>query len=418
MHNNIFYFICICVFFIGCKEKELLDIQELYNPNPDFDVIWHFDYNKDNIGLDSLFRQGEPLLLKNKVFVPIGFAGYTENEVIYKFDALTGEILWQTRMPKFGIIRKLHHYNGQIICLIANTIYSVHFDTGEIVWSYNFYTNDQECVNPSLVLNENFLYLNVGDCFNPGQQYNTMKRINLDNYEIEELISYYRDQQSGMSPFLNNPAFYRNENNELNMLVTVSYFESVGIASTVHLLSYNISTKTYNWIEENIDEKDINYVPPSIHNGKVYLIGSYSVFCLDLETGSMIWENQVPNESIQAFTTGDPIIANYNFIVKPSSSNKMLAFNLESGVMSWYHEDSHVDRHNYFVNHNELIYTVGQKSLIVFEPNAGKIFYETHQSPVNKHNNFNIGGLLIDKESGDIFINDGQSFMRVHLKTI
>ncbi len=416
MKNQLVMMFLLFCLFSACDREPLKGprIDRIYNPNPDFEVAWHYEFNKDNEGLDSTFYNSEPLIVENDIFVAFGSTALTEDDFLCKFNKVNGELHWKLDIPKYGATRALFTYEEDVIVNVNNSLFWVDNTTGEIKHSLNFFESFNECIIPNVSLFENYLYINISDCKNPYQEYNTMKRLNLDNLEIEEVVTY--TSEANNSPSLNKPNIFRNSENQIVLIFGLTYFQTQSSESTVHLIRYNLSKNTEEWRIENIDSHDINHVAPLINDNQVFMVGAFSVFAIDINEGTIVWENKLPGATLPSFTNIEPIIYEDKIIVKPYS-REIAAFNILTGNLDWYLQNSPIGHMDYWVEYNGLLYTVADGGFFTLQPLSGNIKYQTDQSPINNYKGFYRGGLKIDP-SGDIFMHDELSFMRVHLKEI
>ena len=144
---------------------------------------------------------------------------------------------------------------------------------------------------------------------------------------------YEVDSVAGYSCHLYPPAVLINDENDTLLFFQNRQWKSPPYDGKIDFYGYNMSDDTLLWKLDDINESGNSAVfIPLIHDNKVYFKAGFEVFCLDAETGNIIWEFDPP--SFSDMLLGNLIIAENMLIVKTSGS-ELYAVSLESGGIIW-----------------------------------------------------------------------------------
>ena len=201
----------------------------------------------------------------------------------------------------------------------------VDLTNGDILWDYNGTGGDSHMC----VWNDKFFH-STATGINPF----THSELVMSDILTQNFRTIYEvDSVAGYSCHLYPPAVLINDENDTLLFFQNRQWKSPPYDGKIDFYGYNMSDDTLLWKLDDINESGNSAVfIPLIHDNKVYFKAGFEVFCLDAETGNIIWEFDPP--SFSDMLLGNLIIAENMLIVKTSGS-ELYAVSLESGGIIW-----------------------------------------------------------------------------------
>jgi outer membrane protein assembly factor BamB len=238
-------------------------------------------------------------------------------------------------------------------------------------------------------------------------------RLNLVNpLKYDTLFELKRTDHFGYMGGTEPPALHINSNSDSILLFK---FRTVLTNSQINtsrcfLYAYNLSQRKVQWRLDSLDY-DGSIDPPIIEGNKCYVQGFGTIFCLNAETGEVIWKGWCGGR----LPGGSNMISYKDRIAVVTLDGRFLCFNKETGAYIYNRKDAAGGLQNFdmgspsqAVELNGVMYFYGARFFYGVDLTTGNIVMK-YESPYRCKRSaavFSYGGIAKDDELGLIFIED------------
>lgn len=381
---RMFYIIlnCLVLLLCGCKE-EVLENYSVVNSNEDIlpvPIVWQIPLDEDTsikYSIAPKFYNGgvlfssidleliDPMLIK--------FAG-----------SEFGNILWQTdaafevncSSPTTGSGNGSYIYDHYYVTLCNSDPRVVDLNDGSVFWHY-------ECPGermPKITHFNNILFHVHLTGFNP---FSSASIVFTDIYTGIWDTIFTLDMVDDYSVGLYPPTALIDVNNDTILYFQNRQYKTLPYDGKVDLYAYNMSADTIVWMVNDIDPHGNSSIyPPLYFEGKIYFKGTYTLFCLDAQTGEIVWQKLFtgPGEDL---LMGNLMEVENKIIVK-TSYESIYALDPVTGSVIWENQDAGATPTD-MVYYNGVLYygSSGDANLHAINTTTGVQLWEM-ESPNNK----------------------------------
>jgi outer membrane protein assembly factor BamB len=298
---------------------------------------------------------------------------------IFAFDTKTGQLKWKwtpggrIQEPAKALAGKDH------ILVIHSHKGVIGFDirTQSLLWEIVF--ADEGCVGGNGVFiygDDVYFTKHIYDKQGPETYY----RANINTGEVQKICTV--DIQDGWTPSLSPPAFWVDPESKDSLMVFLN-----GKSKSFHtpqesptdLLVVNLRTKKVVLKVENCMEVPTNLgSPPVIFENSVIFGGDWSVYCIDLQVGSVKWRTPLPGlQKVGNFNRTGLLLDDNRVYVNPDVFG-IGCLDAVSGNILWYNENTSANcTPNMLIQNDMLITTsVGLGKIFIFDSKSGYLLHE------------------------------------------
>lgn len=309
--------ILICLGFWSCHKPQKM-ISEPQVETDQFEILW-----KTPISPGPFVLGLNPILYDSLVIVNTEYEIYDDFAAVLFIDTATGTVVdtWSEYIDGTALYTSDKFYLEDDF-LVLHTMRStdvLNLNTRQRQWAST--TNQDQSA---------FLYGNNGFVYTShqiGAKTAKILRSPVDQKNWETVYSFTAN--GAMRPFFDGIGFGALDNGD-----EIVFWENriTHPYDKLEIFAYNLTADTLLWRNRDFPTADIPF-PPRVYNGKVY--GRYveSVYCIDLETGQMLWLKDYGTAFEQSGLAAKiNYIGMYNdqLVVKPDC-NTILFVDLEDG---------------------------------------------------------------------------------------
>ena len=202
--------------------------------------------------------------------------------------------------------------------------------------------------------------------------------------------------------------FATNKKGEQLLIYQLSQLNT-NVDEKISMACYNMNQKKYEWVK-NYTQKFNEWGAPQILNDNeriysyAYYGAEYHFVAFDINTGEIVWDNQVPDFGVNMFLFGADIISVCN------RSSPIVSFSAKSGSVNWSQPFSIADRIDInFDFDSDVIYknyliSTQQKKLLVVELSSGVVLFNKQPA---KGNGSIENGVAVNSQKGVFYVGDG-----------
>jgi outer membrane protein assembly factor BamB len=245
-----------------------------------------------------------------------------------------GEFMWEYSNSLLDALSSLalSKTNNTLIGKKWNAIFSLNSETGneQIFHKMQYYP-----FSASGILIDNEYYTTTG-LRNESEAYLMKSDINdLQNWETVYTLT--RDQVDGSGPNIESVNKWTNPETGDEILV---FQHRMAFPKRIDLVAYNMTADSIYWWHKDIDpEGDSNYKQIDIVDGKAFFMGLWTLFCYDIESGKLIWENRYFDQDRRSFGLGDMVFTEDKNTMVVIYHEGMMALNTQTGQEIWHKTD-------------------------------------------------------------------------------
>lgn len=250
----------------------------------------------DNYITYALSGQGELLWSKtgfsnpsvedNKAYIVL-------NDVLYCFNVLTGEEYWSTPQDMSSFQNGISIDNNYLYVVNSGGLFALNKSDGSVAWNY-LKTRYVNFVTPTVV--DGIVYTAFSDSVVAINQGGTEK------------WKYYSENTIRSSPAIADGRLYFGNDRGL-------------------LTALNISDGSFVW---SFNIGSTGEESPTVVNGKLYMQGKTSLYCLDAADGTEVWNYEITYEG----SWSTPTVEN-EIVYATGVNNGVMAFNALTGEELW-----------------------------------------------------------------------------------
>jgi outer membrane protein assembly factor BamB len=322
-----------CLIFIvlcssKCKEET---VRPLPNTNPwgyvtpALDTLWTAPIG---FGITPKFTSNKDVLMSSRYTAAQG-------EVFKLFDANTGELKWEWA-DYFKVEENFSGANHIVIndALILsgrNATYALNMLTGQTIWKHMM---DSMAGSPQIYKDEDgYIYHGFSSKTENSTYYIFRTKYTEPKWE---LVCTFKDTLPVDRVSATSIACSKNTKGEKIMVFTLymDYTLNGSLKTVSKVCGYNINTKQYDWIKD-YSNKYVNFrvCAMASSGGKVFTFAVYSVnwyfVAINANDGTLDWEKQLPNFGVSMHLYKDNIVA------LSGGSSTVFCLNQNTGAVVW-----------------------------------------------------------------------------------
>ena len=316
----------------------------------DGELLWHYGnaiLDNDDFGADPTVS------LMNGIIAACG-----EDQVV-TIDVKQGVTNWETNLGTFGA-------GGVRMAVIGEYIYHAHH--------HNYPHTEAHLVR------SHYQYGGTWDTLFSFQM--------VDNYELR----------------MDAPSLHIKPNGDSLLIFRLGQFNFTLSDGRQDLIAFNLATRAIEWRKDDFEPSgNCNVRPPTVYDSKVYVMGTYALYCFDANTGQLLWEKAEPGGLLGKVSL---TIAEGKVFVKPSNSH-FIAYDAQTGNLAWDVTSSTVSPNGSVYYKGHLFITGADIGIYVHRVTDGKLVY-LKQMPGR---NDLYHPIAIDPDEGLLFTSDGKNVL-------
>jgi outer membrane protein assembly factor BamB len=189
-----------------------------------------------------------------------------------------------------------------------------------------------------------------------------------------------------------------------------------GRLNRAHLYAFNLRTRSYEWqLKDFVPGGNMSAELPTIDGDRMYLIGFPTVYCIDLNTGDILWEK--PFEKSPGVSTA--VCEDVLFV--QSSDRGCWGFDKYTGAEIWFQPDPVGTAIEIKFFDGIIYYTAtGSSRLFAINASNGELIWKEKSPNYGKYSNvgFDWTRIVIDEKRRVLYACDGHFIMCIELPEI
>ena len=357
----------------SCKEEELLTWDPYVYPEvPDTPYIWQVNLTIDTQQTSTM----RPFVYQDRIFcaAAIGFDGFKffmVNMDGIKFWVSDDAFEEDCTSPTMPPTASHYQWENLLIYLCNSDPRAVDLSTGAIAWHAEMPGGDQ---GPFMTAYGTKLYHTYQDGSNPYYKSTLM----IGDILTQQWDSvFYVDMFDDWSVDLYPPGVQVQDDGDTVLIFHCRMWkDEPTYTERTDLYAFNMSADTLVWILQDIDPSGGSTVwSPVVYNGRAYFQGAYSLFCVDIATGNILWTWQSPGFGNDLNMTGPYVFVDKIFIC--TYSGMLVALDPYSGEVIWQKDTFEFNPSTLTGFENVLYFTTeGSGKLFAVEASSGNVLWE------------------------------------------
>ncbi len=251
-------------------------------------------------------------------------------------DGQTGDLRWNFNdflSPSTGLHLTSDVFANDNIVIIedAGDVYAINYETGERLW---YSTGTGWPLGSNQIGDDHFCTIHVtGEGFDISSS--SIVRTSFQNPFLGWDTLYTQNAVPDSFPLFNFPVLWVNAQGDSIFIFNEGQGyngppPTVGRGQT-YLTALNVRTREVIWQIPNF--KGYYSAPPLVDGDRLYVTGG-SVYCIDLNTGNLLWEKPIEG------TTDGSLVAYNDILVVQGGQIGMWGLNKYTGEQIWYNKDT------------------------------------------------------------------------------
>ena len=346
-------------------------------------------------------------------------------------DAANGQLKWDNRgdFNRHPIPQPLV-YNDILIYPNAGGVRSFNLNSGNVKHNFSL-SFENKYLNVDFGFYDDEIFIHLDDYKNNNPLFNEWIKSDINSLSNESWNHFNRTEAKdnhGFKRTYYSPSFFKNKDGTVNMIYLAQESNNLFKTGKLHLVSYNITTDTIEWINRNFAKVGGLSKAPIIEENRLYILAKEKLICFDVETGMEIWNVGAPIMKDKTSGYSDLILHDDKIIIM-GKTEQILCLNKMDGSMIWNKtflnysvkdlKESGTSSFTANIYHDKLYYINDWGSLISISINDGssfrryalpnKVYLEDFKvelfEPSFKHQHMTISN------DGVVFTSDGFRFL-------
>lgn len=379
-------------------------------------VVW-YSYVRDNSDTVSRFCL-KPVFFNNFVITSSFNIPGPEKEQFHCFNKKTGERewIWQDYFDRgFGSRINFRDHiryidpSGSFLLAEAYSFYNIDLNTGKTINSLNFYPYIDALQGGTLDVTyykDGFL-ASYGFNDIPNTDSSILYQIDKNNMDIREILKIKNSGE--YYPFIQNTYLHVRPNNDTFLIGSFGWLKIKHSEEKYDLFCYNLTKKEFVWKKDSFSKQLNNNL--YLQDGKLYCVAYNDFYSIEIETGDIIWKGG-PSFTDEGFFL-DPLTIAEGKIFAKTTLGHMFCVDQNTGSVIWSNKKHEESGAASLGQNSKIEYYKGK---IYFSDNTMRILDASNGSLLHKYNspksvpqypeNY-IEGITIDPESELMYFTDG-----------
>ncbi len=168
-------------------------------------------------------------------------------------------------------------------------------------------------------------------------------------------------------PIINFPVLWVNPRGDSILLFDEAQAHIGAYGGKSYLTALHLKTRKILW--QYPDFKGFYNKPPLVNGDRLYVSGN-SMFCFDLNAGTLLWEKYFPNSA------GTSILAHQNYLIVESGEIGLLGLDKFTGEVIWNNKDFIWFTHQLMVSNGIIFFISGRNMLCAVNAESGATIWE------------------------------------------
>lgn len=402
-----YFFSLLSMVLIGCKKEPIPEPEPPVTPK--LNILWQKPVSQDTLEYYinvHASHAGDVLYCTNLS---------SPTATIQVRNGQDGALKWifntfESPVSTFNLFSDLFISEGDVIIEENGDVYCINYHTGEKLW---YYEGLHSPLGSSKISDNLYTIQTTGNY--PNTTSSSLVRTKIQNDFSGWDTLYTRNAVPDSFPSIDIPVLWVDTQGD-----SIVVFEDVdiynGSASSEgrfrsYLTALNLRTRQVVW--QYPDFKGYYLAPPLVDGDRLYVTGG-SVFCFDLNTGSLLWEKPIDGGA------DGSLVAHKDILVVQGGQTGMWGLNKYTGEQVWYNKDTdgNVWELTLF---DGIVYCTssGYGRLYAVNAETGatiwKEFSPNASHPKTRNASFADAGVAIDPERRLLYTADGFYIMCIKL---
>ena len=405
----------IITLFMGCFKDRYEPVPPLIEqPNPCGDSTkelryqWQIPLLKDtarNVGSGfGAFDDKVGIIIADKM-----------NQRLMVYDAKKGTYSWQHIITPDNLGTKSLSFGKWKNRLILNCYFRQHIlddQTGQLI-SIPAMPNGRGDYRMKIIANH--IYQDGGaDQFH--DSVNQVMRLNLETLAWDTVCSLKRKDHFGYMGGIEPPALHINNAKDSILMFKFRTIAPTGApVSRLFFYAYNLTQKRVEWRKDSLDY-DGSIYPPIVEGNRVYVDGLFSVYCLDANTGNIIWSKYVASR----FQGSTGLFLYKDKIAGITLDGSFVCLDKETGNVVYQYKDDSRGQYDLAspspaVQYNGVLYVMAGSYFYGLDIETGAMLGKYKSPNRCKYGSalFGYSGIAVNAQAGLVFVDDEYFLMAI-----
>lgn len=421
MRMNIFLLLIACSLLPDCRKEPLIPDPpqppcDTCNVAKGLEVVWQQPLKQDTSN-GSYGKQHT--IVGNDILITTMFGGV--KDILRLFDGQTGAEKWSWYDPAEvsdgELVSDLKYYNGKILICSYHDIIAINPETGMTIWKTDTKTKGGSG-GPRISVFDDHIYHQHHGNNAPFNEIWTLVRSGSESPNWDTLLLFNLSQNGNYTGFFESIARLPSLNGD-----TIVFFQNrqfyfdYPFDNRLDLYAYNITQKRYEWVINDPEPADGNSSvgDPLIYDGKLYFRGGYTLFCIDIVTGEILWKRKFDNY-LEHLVVSALVYAEGKLILQ-TAYGYLYALNPKTGSITWKSE-WHGGNCKQMIYYKGNVYFAsgGDGKLHAVRVSDGRTIWKEKSPNAEKYGTSSITtGIAINEQLGYLYTTDDRYLMCIKL---
>lgn len=313
----------------GCQKEPIPEPEPPKPTTPKLDVLWQQPVSQDTLEhyINVHFAQGGQVLYCTNLSSPTATIQARNGE--------NGSLKWiynsfEFPVSSFNLFSELFVYDEKVIVEDDGDVYCIDYLSGQRLWYKKGFSSP---LGSNKIDNELYTVQTTGSY--PNTTSSSLVRCKIEGFFEGWDTVYTRLAVPDSFPIFNTPVCWVNPQGD-SILVFEDFQGYNGSPSSAgrgksYLTALNLRTRQVAWRYDGF--KGSYIAPPWVDGDRLYVTGS-SVYCIDLNTGSLLWQKPIEGGADGSLVTHNDIL------VVQGGQTGMWGLNKYTGDQIWYNKDT------------------------------------------------------------------------------
>lgn len=344
-----------------------------------------------------------------------------KNQRIMAYKVQVPTLVWQ--WIRTSDIRALYgkdldnyQYKDRLLLCDSYSIPVLNTDNGNLITRPTIPTTKNGNGTPRISLINGKVYQGMADsnqfvgsnCF--------LLRLDLNSSKWDTVLEFKRKDHFGYMGGIEPPALHINNAKDSILMFKFRTIAPTGApVSRLFFYAYNLTQKRVEWRKDSLDY-DGSIYPPIIEGNRVYVDGLFSVYCLDANTGNIIWSKYVASR----FQGSTGLFLYKDKIAGITLDGSFVCLDKETGNVVYQYKDDSRGQYDLAspspaVQYNGVLYVMAGSYFYGLDIETGAMLGKYKSPNRCKYGSalFGYSGIAVNAQAGLVFVDDEYFLMAI-----
>ena len=243
-----------------------------------------------------------------------------------------------------------------------------------------------------------------------------LMRLNVNSLAWDTVMNFKRRNHFGYMGFIEPPALHINNAKDSILMFKFRTIAPTGApVSRLFFYAYNLTQKRVEWRKDSLDY-DGSIYPPIVEGNRVYVDGLFSVYCLDANTGNIIWSRYVASR----FQGSTGLFLYKDKIAGITLDGSFVCLDKETGNVVYQYKDDSRGQYDLAspspaVQYNGVLYVMAGSYFYGLDIETGAMLGKYKSPNRCKYGSalFGYSGIAVNAQAGLVFVDDEYFLMAI-----